>query len=160
MTDCAQVYVPLPNHWAVPGEALWAQPLGDGLYQLQSSPFYAYALNFLDVVLATPGEPELPPQVRRVVRRSGHATLRVVFFESVPETERAPLLTSLAGHEATFEAADERYFVLDVDPAGDLGAVRQQLDAWESAGMLEYETCEARREDSFDDVACDEDASE
>lgn len=159
MNDYTRVYVPLPNHWAVAGEALWATAMGDDLYQLQSSPFYAYGLNFLDIVRATPGDPSLPPFVTRVVRPSGHATLRVIFFETVPDPERTELLQSLASHEATFEAADPRYYVIDVDPAGDLEAVRAQLGVWEAAGLLEYETCQARREESFDDVAHDQEES-
>ena len=39
----------------------------------------------------------------------------------------------------------------NVEPEGDYAAVRAQLDEWEAAGLLEYETCEARVLGSFDD---------
>jgi len=151
--DLGTVYVPLPNHWGARGEAIWARPLGEDLYELQSSPLYAYGLNFLDVVLATTADPSLPPQIRRVVRRSGHVTLRAIFFDGVPHEQRLAFVEGLAPHGATYEAADARYYVIDVETHGDVAAVRSALQQWEARGLLEYETCEAKQEGSFDDVA-------
>lgn len=150
------VYVSLPNHWAAEGEVMWALQMGNDLYQLQMAPRHAYGLNCFDVVRAVADDPELPPRVTAVVRRSGHETLRLLFFETVPQPERAALLDRFAQHDANYEAADARYFVIDVEPGGDSAAVRRQLDEWHAAGMIEYETCQARQEGSFDDVAIEE----
>src|SRR5262249_4817112 len=78
--ELTKVHVELPNHGATGGESLWAKPLGDDLYQLDNVPFHAYGLNYGDVVRATEDSPELKPEIREVVRPSGHQTIRV-FFE-------------------------------------------------------------------------------
>jgi hypothetical protein len=40
--------------------------------------------------------------------------------------------------------------LLDVAPEGDYEGIRDQLELWESEGLLEYETCEARVDGTFD----------
>jgi Domain of unknown function (DUF4265) len=153
MTDTPEVkvVVDLPNHWATSGEGLWATSLGDDLYQLQNSPFYAYNLNYLDTVLATSERTDEHPLVREVVKRSGHATFRVVFPDSVDLAERVRLLETLQDLGVTYEGAHSRLFSLDVPPGSDPQAVRKRLDRWEKNGYGEYETCEERVPGSFDD---------
>lgn len=146
-----KIHVDLPNHWATGGEAFWAKPLGDDLFELRNVPFHAYDLNFLDVVLATSDAPDRRPEIRRVVRRSGHRTLRVIFAESTSPEERTARLTRMAPLGVTFEGANARYFALDVVPEGDYAAARASLAAAEEEGVLGYETCEARVEGSFDE---------
>lgn len=136
---------------------MWARPLGDDAYELQNVPFHAYDLNYLDVVEAVAASPDRKPSVIRVVRRSGHRTLRLVFKESTPDPDRVPLLESLKTLGASLEGADRKYFALDIEPAGDYAAVRTRLDEWTSQGILDYETCEARVEGSFDDKPSDGD---
>jgi hypothetical protein len=48
--ELTQVHIDLPNHWAVGGEAMWARALGGNRYRIENVPFYAYGLNFYDVV--------------------------------------------------------------------------------------------------------------
>jgi hypothetical protein len=146
-----KVHVDLPNHWAVAGESLWACPLGDDTYELRNVPFHAYDLNYLDVVQAVPSSPDRKPTVLRVVRRSGHRTLRVVFARSVPDTDRMPRLESLRTLGASVEGANRNYFAIDIEPSGDYAAIRARLDEWEAQELLEYETCDARVQGSFDD---------
>lgn len=147
-----KLYVDLPNHWATGGESMWALPLGDDTYELHNVPFHAYDLNYLDVVEARSANPNHKPSVLRVVRRSGHRTLRVIFHASTPESDRIPLLESLGALGATFEGATESLFAIDVAPQGDYQGVRNRLDAWERDDLLGYEICEARVEGSFDDA--------
>ena len=37
-------------------ETLWATPLGNHLYRLENSPWFAYGVSFLDVVRARPDD--------------------------------------------------------------------------------------------------------
>ena len=150
-----KVHVDLPNHWAISGESMWARPLLGGAYEIRNVPFYAYNLNFLDVVEAIAAKPAAMPSIRRVIRRSGHRTLRVIFDDSVPEAERIPMLETLRPLGASIEGATKKLFAIDVQPAGDYEAIMSRLDDWTAAEQLEYETCEARVEGSFDDVAKD-----
>ena len=146
-----KVLVDLPNHWATGGESMWAVDLVGDLFELRNTPFYAYDLNFRDVVRATADSPDLKPEVREVVRRSGHRTLRVFFDEAVPADRRVSLLESLHDLLVSFEGATDAFFALDLEPEADIDRVRRQLDQWERNGWIAYETCEARVAGSFDD---------
>jgi len=149
--DLTKIVVDLPNHWATGGESMWAHPLGEDLFEVRNVPFYAYGLNFLDIVRAVEPSPDNKPVILELVKSSGHQTLRVSFNDTIIESERPELLRRLNAHRAYFEGANPGYFAIDVEPAGDYAAVRAQLDEWEAAGLLEYETCEARVPGSFDD---------
>ena len=147
-----KIYVELPNHHSVAGEAMWGRALGPDRYELRNVPFHAYDLNFLDVVdtVRVPADPR--PRVARVIRRSGHLTLRVSFDDGCSLEERIPLLRSLGPLGASFESASPSYFALDVEPGGDYQAICQELGLWQSHGVLWFETCGARVTGSFDDL--------
>jgi hypothetical protein len=150
-----KVHVDLPNHWATGGESMWAVELGDDLYELRNVPFHAYDLNFGDVVYATADSPDLKPEIRRVVRRSGNQTLRVLFAKDQSEETMLSLLHSLKPLEVSFERGKDRFFALDLEPSADVQRVREVLDDWENQGWAHYETCEARVPDSFDEPSAD-----
>jgi hypothetical protein len=46
----AKVLVELREDAGTGGEQLWARPLGDDLYEIRNVPWYAYKLNWGDVV--------------------------------------------------------------------------------------------------------------
>lgn len=145
-----KVVVDLPNHCLMSGESMWARPLGGDLYEIRNIPFYAYGLNFLDVVRAVASNPERKPEISELVRPGGHRTLRVIFLDKRTEAEQANLLKQLNSLNSSFEVGTPSHFAIDIESEGDYGAVCDQLQAWESDGILEYETCEARNPDSFD----------
>lgn len=147
-----KIHINLPNHWAIGGESLWATPLGDDLYRIENVPFFAYGLNFLDVVLATTDANQQVLEVRKVVEPSGHRTYRVIFNENVDPEKQIELLENLAKFQASFERADASNVAIDIKPTGDHIAVYDQLDAFEQSQLLVFETCEARVEGSFDDL--------
>ena len=153
MSDHAMVkiHIDLPHHWATGGEALWASPLGGDRYRLENVPFYAYNLNYHDVVEARALEPDSKPSVLTVVERSGHRTLRIFFEAGIPEETRLARLKSLAPLKVSYERCRERYFALDLEPDASIDAVRDRLDEWQRDGVADYETCEARVPGSFDD---------
>jgi hypothetical protein len=157
-----KVHIDLPNHWATGGESMWAVDLGDDLYEIRNVPFYAYNLNFGDVVFATADSPDLKPEVRRVVRRSGNRTMRLFFARDKAEGSALELLASLKPLAVSFEGATDRYFALDLELTADVDAIRALLDEWVSQGLAEYETCEERAPGSFDalpEPSEDDDAS-
>jgi len=147
-----KVHVDLPNHGGIAGEWLWAVPLGRELFRLQNIPFGAYGLNFGDVVRATRDRPKGPPEIRFVVSRSGHRTLRVYFDDSVDAARARGLLRSLKPLGVGFEGGPPGLYALNVRPEGELETLEDRLDHWSDEGLLFYETCEERRPGSFDDV--------
>jgi hypothetical protein len=147
-----KIHIDLPDHWAVGGEAIWAHPLGEHRFRIDNVPFYAYDLNYGDVVEAIATAADRKPSVVRVLERSGHRTLRIVFEEEVPEGEQLSRLHSLRGLGVSFERCSARYVALDLQPGGDFHAVRECLEGWRTEGIADYETCEARVPGSFDDT--------
>jgi hypothetical protein len=150
VSDLVKVIVDLPNHWRTSGESMWARPLGDDLYELHNSPFSAYDLNYLDVVVAVSAEPHLKPQICRIERRSGHRTLRLIFKATTERPERDKILSKINDLGATYENADSTLYSLDISQLENYQPLCDQLWSWEQAGALEYETCEARVPGSFD----------
>jgi len=147
-----KVHIDLPNHWAIGGESLWATPLGNDLFRIENVPFFAYGLNFLDIVHATPDSDGLVFEIRKVVTPSGRRTYRAKFKKEVVREKQVELLASLEVFGAKYERADSRNVAIDIEPTGDHLAVFKQLETYELDGYLAFETCEARAEGSFDDL--------
>lgn len=90
------------------------------------------------------------PLVLHIARRSGNRTLRVRFGSESVKSERLLLLKGLDKFKVSWEGADHKLFSLTIPPDGDYQATCDQLWDWEQAGLLQYETCEAQVEGSFD----------
>ena len=151
--NLTKVHIDLPNHRAIGGESLWAKALGGDLYQIDNVPFFAYGLNYQDIVRATADSPELKPEVREVVKPSGHCTFRVIFDGATERDYQASLLACLESYGASYERADGINVAIDLEPDGDYGALFDKLEEYENSGYLSFETCEARVEGGFDDVS-------
>jgi hypothetical protein len=147
-----KVYIDLPQHWATGGESMWALPLGGDLYEIRNTPFYAYGINWGDIVRADSNDPKLKPEVREVVAPSGNKTLRVFLNKELSQTDQDAMLSALQHLDISWERADDHYVAIDIHPEADYQAVCDKLMELEQEGMLEYETCEAREPGSFDDV--------
>ena len=70
-------------------ETLWATKVGEDLYKLDNSPFYAYSVSWQDVVHAPYNDDEQFPTFRSVKEKSGHRTIRVVFDPPVIKGNRS-----------------------------------------------------------------------
>jgi hypothetical protein len=149
--DRVKIVVDLPNHWATGGEGLWARHLGGDEYELDNIPFYAYGLNYGDVVSARTDDPSLKPQVKEIVRSSGHRTLRIIFLDHSSEDYQRPYLDEIERYGASLERAHGTLVAIDVPPTGQYQELTQYLAALEQQGALSYETCEMRVPGSFDE---------
>jgi hypothetical protein len=135
-----KIYIELPQSSEFGSESFWAKPLGDDLYKIRNSPWYAYDLHFYDVVRAIPDEPDGKPKILEVVRRGGHKTLRVFFDQSLTQAQQLRLLKKLQVWKAFHEHAGGHFWAVDVEPDGHYQAVCDKLWEWEQAGKLQYET--------------------
>lgn len=68
-------------------DTLWASPTDDGLYSLDNVPWYALRVSEGDVVEALPDE-NGRLEMKRVVRKSGNRTVRVLLELTEPARER------------------------------------------------------------------------
>ncbi|MEQ8415841.1 MAG: DUF4265 domain-containing protein [Imperialibacter sp.] len=146
-----KLHIELPKHWAIGGESLWAEPLGNDLFKIQNVPFYAYGLNYCDTVVATPDSKDSAPEIRKLVEAGGHRTLRLYFNQEIGRAHQEEILKSLLTFGATCERADARLVAIDIKPNGDYLAVFNELETYLEKEILIFETCEERAEGSFDD---------
>jgi hypothetical protein len=135
-----KVFVELPEGAPFETESFWAKPLGDDLYELRNSPWFAFDLHFYDVVRANAEEPGAKPKIIEVVHRSGHKTLRVLFSPEISESDQAEMLKSLNRWRGFYEHYQGNLYAVDVEPDGDYQTVCDVLWGWEQEGKLTYET--------------------
>lgn len=116
-------------------EGLWARPLGGGLFQLDNVPFFAKGVACEDVVSATNVGGELLFQ--KVVRPSGHATLRIIVYE---EGDVADVQALLEKHGCAVERSHVPGLLsVDVPPTVSLDTLKPMLDEGETEERWGYE---------------------
>ena len=109
-------------------ETPWATKVGDDLYRLENSPFYAYSVSWLDVVRAPFSEEEQRPTFVETVEKSGHRTVRIVFDPPVADgNESDRILKELVRHGCSYEGANPSYICVDIPPDTEFDAVRDYL---------------------------------
>lgn len=118
-------------------ETLWADPVGPGLYRLDNTPFWAYGISWRDVVEAEP-DPDGRLRCVRVVEKSGHRTVRLVFQPGIDESPaHRAIVDTLVAMGCGFEGCNPRYIAIDMPPEIELARVVEYLTArrvsWEHA---------------------------
>jgi hypothetical protein len=119
-------------------ETPWAVALGDDLYELDNTPWFAYGVSWKDVIEARPPAPGEFPEFVRVVRKSGYRTVRVMLASPADQSaESRSLLGRLNELGCTYEKLNQRFISIDVPPAVDLMVIREFLissgQEWEHA---------------------------
>src|SRR5262245_57581498 len=95
----------------ISGERFWAKPLGDGLYELRNTPFFANDLNWGDIVRCDEPPDEVPVIVE-VVQPSGHQTVWVLFAKRLSVPKRSRLLKQLKTYGASYEHAQGPFYAI------------------------------------------------
>lgn len=140
-----KIYIDLPENETVGGEAVWAKPIGNDLYEIRNSPWHAYDIHFGDVVKALSLGQDKKPIFSEVIKRSGHKTLRIFFSEGADEEG---ILKKLKEMNASHEKAWNRFYAIDAEPDGDYQLVCDYLWSLEQKGILEYETGTTQEENA------------
>lgn len=150
--ELVKIRVDLPNHLAIGGESMWAKNLSNGHYQIKNIPFYAYGLNFDDIVIAKAASDDLKPEIISLAKSNGHQTLRIIFTDDLGKEEHIEIIESIRTEHIGYEGMNSNHFALNVTPEGDYNALYDALEALEEKEILSFETCEARVDGSFDDA--------
>lgn len=138
-SQLVKISVDLPPDSHVDAEGLWALPLGMSLYEVRNTPLLAYDLHWGDVVNCH--EPTAKrPQILKVVHRSGHRTLRVLFSEAKKQSVWSQVLQELTLLGSSHCQGWQRFFAVDVPPNADYEAICYYLWDQEQRGVLQYET--------------------
>jgi uncharacterized protein DUF4265 len=119
-------------------ETLWAFPLGDDLYELDNTPWYAYRVSWHDIIEARPQEADGFPEFVKVVRKSGYRTVRLILDPPADKDSNSQaILDRLIQLGCSYEGANPAYIAIDIPPATDLDQVCQFLTTteqqWEHA---------------------------
>ena len=114
-------------------ETVWAFDLGNHLYKLDNTPWFAYRISTGDIIEAEREEADGFPVFKRVVEKSGYRTVRIVADQDFDD-EFFEQINSLG---CSFEGATRRYVAIDVPPPIDLDAIANFLNEknirWEHA---------------------------
>jgi len=118
-------------------ETLWAERVGPDRYRLDNSPFWAYGLSWRDVVEAHPDE-NGQLAFTRVVEKSGHRTVRVIFEPGIDQNaEGQAIIDELVRLGCTYEGMHPGYLAIDIPPGVELakvaGYLTEQGAQWEHA---------------------------
>lgn len=130
-----------PDHWSGnAAERLWAKPLGDDLYEVRNTPWYAYDINWGDTVRCEGLSEAGLPVVVEIVNSGGHYTLRFFFDEQASVETRERLLQDLGSFRALYENADDTLYSIDLEPGVEVERILDFLAREAEQGTLSWET--------------------
>ena len=119
-------------------ETLWVISLGNNLYQLDNSPWFAYGVSWQDVIEAIATKENELPVFRRVVKKSGNRTLRLLLDPPAGESEKSQgILNKLIELGCSYEGANPKYIAINIPPPIDYWSICDFLTTmnyqWEAA---------------------------
>jgi hypothetical protein len=125
-------------------DTVWAEPLGNDRFRIESCPFFAYGLSRDDVVWAAAegGGPILDD----VLEKGGHRTLRFALAPAVELRSAAVqrLLERVGEAGCTYELLRPRFVAIDVAPEVDLAVLADLLQEAARKGTLAWEWADPR----------------
>lgn len=121
-------------------ETLWVNPLGDGKYILENSPFFANDLSYKDTIYAEYDEDEGFPVFKKVLERSKHSTYRIFFLEGKKLDEFEKYFDALLKIGCTYEGMHNTHFSVDVPAETDVMEAFNLLKKGEVDGIWFFES--------------------
>lgn len=125
-----------PDNW----ETLWAFEIEDGLYTLDSIPFFVRGVSWKDVVSVEREGNEL--HFTKIVRPSDHSVLRVIVFDE-SEIEKTRQNLQQIGCD-TEQSHIPGLLSIDCPPSVEVNRVLEFLASGEQDGRWEYEEASIR----------------
>jgi len=119
-------------------ETIWAQPLENGLYQIDNIPFYAPNVSNKDIIAVEDDEGVL--YFDDLIEASGHSTLQIIFFD---DSKSKDLLKKLEEMGCKWEGMKEQpYYAVDIPSNVNYQTVKNVLNKESEIGILDYkESC-------------------
>jgi hypothetical protein len=119
-------------------ETMWALPVDkeNGLYQLDSIPFYGPDIAPDDIFYAEYDEDEAMLTFQEVSQRSGSSVIQVVLLQEPYGT--IELREQLSALGCISEGLNERYFVVEVQASIDYKPIQTFLKTLMDEGRIEY----------------------
>lgn len=105
-------------------ETLWTRCIGPNAYRIDNVPFFQDGVSMMDVVEAI-ADGDGMPYFTRVLRKSGHRTVRVLLEDDCCDED--PFYARLVQLGCGVERATPRFLALDIPPDADLEAIATYL---------------------------------
>lgn len=139
LNNLVKVALPLDSsEWHGSGaETVWAEPLGEGRFRIDNSPFYFFGLSYRDIVTATEDE-QGQLQFRSVCEHGGHSTYRLM-RNAGAEGLFSACWQPLEVLGCTYEGGPGRLVSVDVPPAANIHDVYALLEAGVQSGAWDLE---------------------
>ena len=131
-----KIMLPGSDWYTFKAETVWATPLGENLYRIDNTPFFADNISYHDVVFAIGHEGYL--LFKSVRQRSGHSTYRVMPAKEVSVEAVTTYLETLKELGCTCGVFKSHHLSLNV-PAGLAAQADILLNVGEEEGILIYE---------------------
>ena len=125
-------------------ETPWARVVGDGLYELDNLPWYAYGISLGDRFEGemVPGDPR--PHVGRIVAKSGNRTLRIILKGKAALGNSAQaILDAIPAMGCSYEGMNHTYVAVNVPPEVDL----ERVGGWFTEQGVKWEYADPTPED-------------
>lgn len=138
--DLVKVVIEIPEgEMGVETERVCAVSRGNDLYEIRNSPWYARNVNWGDWVKAIAPSQKEWPVFESVVKRNGHRTIQIFFFE--PGMQRATdILEEINRLGASYEQSGEKMYALDCAPGMDVDPLIAYLSEMKTIDALDFRT--------------------
>jgi len=119
-------------------ETMWATIVDkdQGLYKLDSIPFYAPLVASDDIVFAEFDDTEQMLTYRRTVEYSGNSTIQVVLMDQSRDINTIRDMFQKLG--CTSEKVNEGYFSMEILALVDYRQIKEKLDDMEAQAIIGY----------------------
>lgn len=120
-------------------EVVWAEPLGDNLYRVGNSPFFADNISYHDIIFAIANEEDGPLIFKSVRERSGNSTYRIILAGETTYDMFRDFMQPLADIGCSYESLKGFHFTLKVPLGVSLKEVELLLKKGAADGILIFE---------------------
>jgi Domain of unknown function (DUF4265) len=135
-----KIILPQADWHQYAAETLWVNPIGNGKYVLENSPFFANGLSYKDTVYAEYDENEGFPVFKEVIERSKHSTYRIFLSEGKSYEEFEKYFDPLFEIGCTYEGMHNTHFSVDVPAKTDVMKAFEVLKKGEEDGIWFFES--------------------
>jgi len=133
-----KVVVELPDTGeGIGAERMWAVALGNDVYELRNSPWFAHNVNWGDWVKATAPSEDKWPVFVSVVKRSGNRTIHIFFHEEGLAQKNA-ILQEINRLGASYENNDGKMYAVDCSPETDVAPIIEYLERLETDDSIHF----------------------
>jgi hypothetical protein len=137
-TGRVKIFFAFDDDGSTQTETMWAKPIGDGVFLLDSVPFFAYGVSCGDKLYAQRAS-DGALEFAGVAESGGHSTYRVMVAADTPTSVTNRYWLELERLGCGRERASEQLWAIDLPPQADIQRAHEVLERGEAAGVWDFE---------------------